>query len=194
MHVILKTRPSTSPFFERYEEMDENERAYKIQKLLRQNELSSMQDRELDNASSLARVKHDIDQFLRSAQTTPATCVEVPVDHRSADGEEGTFIEMNIVAGVLEEKENLKRGEDNLLLPTEETKEELHRRRVEEAEAFMRLMTALDPQAAGGANKKLVEECASSGSSVVVMDADDLCDEDSSEDERKKPRRRIEEM
>lgn len=180
------------------------------------------------DTSSLRRLTRDIEGFLEFAPHVPPVVMETEAVEpqragRVKDEEYGDsecpVVELNVVAGVLEEKsrtgDNVNCVQD-VLLPTARTTAELDRRRADEAQAMLNLLGALSgrrtglqtsssPTSTSAMHGRLAQtglltrtevgdgdEKEEEEDGVVVMDADDLANEDSSEDEEctHPPRRR----
>ncbi|KPA86427.1 hypothetical protein ABB37_00597 [Leptomonas pyrrhocoris] len=205
--------------------------AYHVASLLRQPSHSNTRD---IDTHSLRSMTSQIEQFLFMAPQVPAVRME-PAWTASGDNDEGErgaperggqpVVELNVVAGVLEacDAAALNGGMTTLtgvLLPTAENQRELHRRKVEQAQAMLNLISALTPspeaahssygasresgpssqeaaQVSPNLSTRVLRHFSSSDSDdgeVAVMDADDLNDEDTSDDDMPAQRRRIQEM
>eukprot|EP00796_Vickermania_ingenoplastis_P005378 gene5378-3872_t len=145
---------------------------------------------ELEDSRPLRDLTERIDQFLEVARKT------APVPMESAEGDIGTHVELNVVAGVLEPREPMPG--DGVLLPTEQARTALLERQRDEAESLLALWAALTPEGGvvPGASAPLVQECRDVDSSdeddnVAVMIADDLSSSSDSEGGRCRQRRRI---
>ncbi|CCW65609.1 unnamed protein product [Phytomonas sp. EM1] len=117
------------------------------------------------NASSLRNKAAAIESFLASAALAPPVIMEsngmeepapsvsgcspfkegITPEQHACDGEDTCLVELNVVAGVFEEKPHLTSSQHGLLLPSENTERELHHRQVEEAKAMLNLLGALAP-------------------------------------------------
>ncbi|KPI85362.1 hypothetical protein ABL78_5586 [Leptomonas seymouri] len=209
----------------------EDATAYHVASLLRQQPQSNTSD---TDTHSLRSMTSQIAQFLSVAPQVPAIRME-PEWATSGDNEEEDLdgqqrdgqpvVQLNVVAGVLEEIDPTLLNDgmvslNGVLLPTAENQQELHRRKVEQAQAMLNLMGALAPshetarssngttkgsghstegaaQASPNMSTCVTQRSFSSnsdGDEVVVMDADDMNDEDTSDDDMPAQRRRIQEM
>lgn len=188
-----------------------NAAAYSVARLLRESECQQRTGSGDGSITSLAQLTQQIDAFLADAPNAPAPlCVEevtatTPEDRAHRRDEDTDYVEMNVVAGVLEPKSKVTCATMNgstLLLPSEANKQQLQQQRVDEAQALLNLMGALGCSGVGAQRQmvapvgtgNVAREEDDSDSSVAVMDADDLLDEDSSDDEPLPQRRRVEEI
>ncbi|AYU83169.1 hypothetical protein, conserved [Leishmania donovani] len=171
------------------------------------------------DVGSLRGTTAQIEQFLAMASREPAVRME-PECMQTGSGDssgaeelslvdEGPTLQLSVVAGVLEEVDVAAERSgilslDGLVLPTAANQEELQRRKAEQAQAMLDLLSALSPSAPAPGGCRGASHAAAhvpssgdgddSDDGVVVMDADDLIGEDSSEDDAPARRRRIVEM
>lgn len=209
-------------------EEQQNASAYRVAHLLQRGTAST--HRELD-ASSLRQLTAEVATFLEAAPQVPPVYMEDGAFTSRAEESNGPSprqcepalgelpeVELSVVAGVFEERPPIDAGstdkEGGVLLPTEANKNELHKRKGEEAQALLNLLSALTPSGASSllppeaaAGKPLVQEVTPNDdthetgggdrgdddddSSVVLMDADDLDNEETSDDEAPAQRRRV---
>ncbi|CBZ30915.1 conserved hypothetical protein [Leishmania mexicana MHOM/GT/2001/U1103] len=171
---------------------------------------------EVAGAESLRGTTAQIEQFLAMASREPAVRIE-PECMQSGSGDssgaeelaladEGPTLQLSVVAGVLEEVDVAaeQRGissVDGLVLPTAANQQELQRRKAEQAQAMLDLLSALSPSAPAPCGRRGASHTAAhvpssddSDDGVVVMDASDLMGEDSNEDDAPATPRRIVEM
>ncbi|KAL7701946.1 hypothetical protein NQL31_000243 [Lotmaria passim] len=207
---------------------DDDATAYRVARLLRQSTHPNVCD---VSTNSLRSMTSQIEQFLSAAPKVPAvrmepewTAVAAGGHHDEEDSEaevqerdgQPVVVQLNVVAGVLQaekEESDVASGGggmsclDGILLPTAENQQELHRRKVRQAQAMLNLMSALSVhteadglgvgQASPHGSTRLLQHSSSSNSDddeVAVMDADDLNDEDTSDEELPAKRQRITEM
>ncbi|GET92884.1 hypothetical protein, conserved [Leishmania tarentolae] len=164
------------------------------------------------NVGSLRATTTQIEQFLSVASSEPAVRMEPECmqtssgDNRGSEdlvpADEGPTVQLTVVAGVLEEVDvaadrHTMSSLDGIMLPTAANQQELQRRKAEQAQAMLDLLSALSPSAPASSNCRgascAVEHVPSNeddDDGVVVVDADDLMEEDSSEDDVPTERRR----
>lgn len=210
----------------------EHSTAYRVASLLQQPPSPNARD---TDTHSLRSMTSQIEQFLSTAPHVPAVCMEpewTACDSSEMNEEEEAYdallrrsgqpvVQLNVVAGVLEESDPAgapghMASLNGVLLPTAGNQQELHRRKAEQAQAMLDLMSALAPSGFGNGRSSNSNVCGdaaaqpnanlstravrhpssdSDDDEVAVMDADDLNDEDTSdEEEMPAQRRRVQEM
>ncbi|KAG5466947.1 hypothetical protein LSCM1_01125 [Leishmania martiniquensis] len=168
--------------------------------------------REDADAGPLRGMTAQIERFLATAPQVPAMRMEPEWMQPGSSGaeevssaDEGLTVQLNVVAGVLEELDDASEGcamsrLDGLVLPTAANQQELQRRKAEQAQAMLNLLSALSPSApafgecSGHGRSVPLSQSSDDDDGVAVMDMDDLMEEDSSEDEAPARLRRIVEM
>ncbi|KAK7201239.1 hypothetical protein NESM_000185500 [Novymonas esmeraldas] len=174
------------------------------------------------DADALRGMTAQVEAFLARAPGVPAVrmepdCMELGGDScegrdgggscSGAEEHAGPTVELSVVAGVLEEVDQTAEADamahvGGVLLPTAANQVELQRRRVQQAQAMLDLLSALSPSVPTRAEGVAASAAAPGGdaedsdddNSVAVMDADDLMGEDSSDEETPAPHRRVVEL
>ncbi|KAG5467496.1 hypothetical protein CUR178_01140 [Leishmania enriettii] len=184
----------------------ENAAAYRVASLLQRG-----RTHDDPGAGSLREMTAQVERFLATAPLEPAVRMEPECMRPGSSGteevstaDEGPTVQLNVVAGVLEEVDGAVEWSGmsrlgGLVLPTAANQQELQRRKAEQAQAMLDLLSALSPTAPAlndsrGDPRTPALAPSSDDDDVAVMDADDMMEEDSSEDEAPARLRRIVEM
>ncbi|KAG5466406.1 hypothetical protein LSCM4_01557 [Leishmania orientalis] len=184
----------------------ENAAAYRVASLLQRGRTHDDPD-----AGSLRGMTAQVERFLATAPLEPAVRIEPECMRPGSNStkevstaDEGPTVQLNVVAGVLEEVDGAVEWSGmarlgGLVLPTAANQQELQRRKAEQAQAMLDLLSALSPTAPAlsdsrGDPRTPALPPSSDDDDVAVMNVDDLMEEDSSEDEAPARLQRIVEM